>query len=128
MDDCAGTHDTGLERDIQIAAWQPVVAEALCRVAQGDDLGMGGRIVARDRRIEAASYDLAVLDHHGADRHLADGPAFSRQIERGLHEGIVRAGHSHSMVAGGLPEMSYTTRLIPRTSLMMRLETLASRP
>src|SRR5258708_4960198 len=30
------------------------------------------------------------------------------------------------MVAGGLPEMSYTTRLIPRTSLMMRLDTVAS--
>lgn len=35
--------------------------------------------------------------------------------------------HSHSMVAGGLPEMSYTTRLMPRTSLMMRFDTLASR-
>jgi hypothetical protein len=35
--------------------------------------------------------------------------------------------HSHSMVAGGLPEMSYTTRLMPRTSLMMRLETLPSK-
>lgn len=30
--------------------------------------------------------------------------------------------HSHSIVAGGLPEMSYTTRLIPRTSLMIRLD------
>ena len=36
------------------------------------------------------------------------------------------SNHSHSIVAGGLPEMSYTTRLIPRTSLMMRLETLPS--
>gem|GEM_PF-3693539 len=34
--------------------------------------------------------------------------------------------YSHSIVAGGLPEMSYTTRLMPRTSLMMRLETLPS--
>jgi hypothetical protein len=32
--------------------------------------------------------------------------------------------HSHSIVAGGLPLMSYTTRLMPRTSLMMRLLTL----
>lgn len=30
--------------------------------------------------------------------------------------------HSHSIVAGGLPEMSYTTRLIPRTSLMIRFD------
>lgn len=35
------------------------------------------------------------------------------------------AVHSHSIVAGGLPEMSYTTREMPRSSLMMRLETLA---
>jgi len=30
------------------------------------------------------------------------------------------SGHSHSIVAGGLPEMSYTTRDIPGTSLTMR--------
>ncbi len=35
--------------------------------------------------------------------------------------------HSHSIVAGGLPEMSYTTRLMPRISLMIRLDTLDSR-
>ncbi len=29
--------------------------------------------------------------------------------------------YSHSMVAGGLLEMSYTTRLTPATSLMIRL-------
>ena len=34
--------------------------------------------------------------------------------------------HSHSIVAGGLLETSYTTRLMPRTSLMMREETRAS--
>ena len=32
-----------------------------------------------------------------------------------------RARHSHSMVAGGLEEMSKHTRLMPRTSLMMRV-------
>ncbi len=34
------------------------------------------------------------------------------------------SSYSHSMVAGGLPEMSYTTREMPFTSLIMRLETL----
>lgn len=33
------------------------------------------------------------------------------------------AAYSHSMVAGGLPETSYTTREIPLISLMMRFET-----
>ena len=31
--------------------------------------------------------------------------------------------YSHSMVAGGLPEMSYTTREIPGTSLITRCAT-----
>ena len=34
--------------------------------------------------------------------------------------------HSHSIVAGGFPEMSYTTRFKPRTSLMMRFDTRPS--
>ena len=32
------------------------------------------------------------------------------------------SAYSHSIVAGGLLEMSYTTRFTPFTSLMMRLE------
>jgi hypothetical protein len=35
--------------------------------------------------------------------------------------------YSHSIVAGGFPLTSYTTRLNPRTSLMMRFETLPNR-
>ena len=31
--------------------------------------------------------------------------------------------HSHSIVAGGFPEMSYVTREMPGTSLMMRRDT-----
>ncbi|MEM5343791.1 GNAT family N-acetyltransferase [Paraburkholderia azotifigens] len=37
------------------------------------------------------------------------------------------SSYSHSIVAGGLPEISYTTRLIPRTSLMIRFDTWPSR-
>ncbi len=33
------------------------------------------------------------------------------------------AAYSHSMVAGGLPETSYTTREMPLISLMMRFDT-----
>ena len=36
------------------------------------------------------------------------------------------ANHSHSIVAGGLLLTSYVTRLMPRTSLMMRLLTFFS--
>jgi len=43
-----------------------------------------------------------------------------------INQVVSNKTHSHSMVAGGFPEMSYTTRLMPRTSLMMRLETFPS--
>ena len=35
--------------------------------------------------------------------------------------------YSHSIVAGGLPDMSYTTRLMPAISLIMRLDTLPNK-
>ena len=35
--------------------------------------------------------------------------------------------YSHSIVAGGLPLISYTTREMPFTSLMIRLETLPNK-
>ena len=38
--------------------------------------------------------------------------------------GLFQAGYSHSMVLGGLEEMSNTTRFTPLTSLMMREEIL----
>src|SRR3954451_14724924 len=39
----------------------------------------------------------------------------------------VDIGHSHSIVDGGFDEMSYTTRLMPRTSFTIRDEMRASR-
>ena len=45
----------------------------------------------------------------------------SARLACGLH-----AIHSHSIVLGGLDEMSKTTRLTPCTSLMIRLEIAAS--
>ena len=43
-----------------------------------------------------------------------------------IHAGLRRFdAHSHSIVAGGLLVMSYTTRLTPFTSLTMRLEAAA---
>lgn len=55
----------------------------------------------------------------------------SRKLEIKKAPGACASGalqsYSHSMVDGGLEEMSYTTRLTPFTSLMMRPEILASR-
>ena len=47
-------------------------------------------------------------------------PITRRRVAWQTHSG---PGHSHSIVAGGFPEMSYTTREIPGTSLMIRCVT-----
>jgi hypothetical protein len=48
--------------------------------------------------------------------------------EISAHVGLLLLrGYSHSIVLGGLEEMSSTTRLTPFTSLMMRLEIRASK-
>ncbi len=60
------------------------------------------------------------------DRRCSVSQRFgTRPIYPGSGE-VDLATYSHSIVAGGLPDTSYTTRLIPRTSLMMRFDTRAS--
>jgi glycosyltransferase involved in cell wall biosynthesis len=53
--------------------------------------------------------------------------ALPKRLSGGTPLPLWRARYSHSMVAGGLLEMSKQTRLTPLTSLMMRLESLSSR-
>ena len=116
---------------------------------------MGSRIALEIGRVEALADHVAIDHQHRTDRNLTgrfgtrgqlqraahevriapSGPSVSvaRRSAAGWHRRVRRRpprlhAHSHSIVAGGLPEMSYTTRLMPRTSLMMRLETLDSRP
>ncbi len=52
----------------------------------------------------------------------------AKNIINGIHfikqnQLVIKQPHSHSIVAGGLLDTSYVTRLIPRTSLMMREDT-----
>jgi len=133
MEDGPGAHRARLQGDEQLATRQAIVAEAACGIAQRGNFGMGSRIALADRAVEAPSDNLSGPDHDGADRHLPKAFCRARQGNGLAHEEFVAetgAGflaYSHSIVAGGLPEMSYTTRLMPRTSLMMRFDTLPSR-
>ena len=66
---------------------------------------MGGRIMGRDRSIPAfAQHGILPYDER-ADGHFPLGLGAGRELERAPHPGFVTA-HSHSIVAGGLPEMS----------------------
>ena len=124
-----GAHRTGLERDVQGGTGQTVVAEFRGRATQGDDLGVRRGVMTTNRPVPTLADDLAIQDHQRADRHFALVLGACGEPEGVLHvRQVLRAdvAHSHSMVAGGLPEMSYTTREMPRTSLMRRLEIVPS--
>lgn len=82
----AGTHDARLERDEEFATRQTIVAEYACGRAQSHDFGMRGRIVREDRLVEAGRNDCTILDHHGTDRHFAQGPGITRLVQRLPHE------------------------------------------
>ncbi|MNC89653.1 hypothetical protein D3C83_56240 [compost metagenome] len=73
---------------------------------------MSGRVMAGYRAVEAATDDLTIPDDHGADGHLPGGLRFFGKRQRLPHEILVvhpvrcRKRYSHSIVAGGLLEMS----------------------
>ncbi len=86
----------------------------------------GGSYVVEDRLF--AEYLATITDSAAPDsipksvgnRVLAEFRQKSRGPEMMHPE---RPTHSHSLVAGGFPEMSYTTREIPGTSLITRCTT-----
>ena len=86
------------------------VAQHPPRLAHGDDLGVGRGVMVGDVAVPALAQHLSVgTDQDGAYRDLIEfalGPV--RQREGVAHPLlVVQTGHhSHSIVAGGLPEMS----------------------
>ncbi len=81
----------------------------------------------RPRARRAFVYTSVPVASHGNTN-----PASIRTFIVKLNRTFARAGtdspeasHSHSMVAGGFDVMSYTTRLMPGTSLTMRVEMAA---
>src|SRR5206468_10375008 len=108
--DRPGAHSAGFERHVERAAFEPVVAERRRGFAQGLDLRVRGRVLARDRRIVAAPDDLSVLHYERADGHFTPLRRPRRDAQRLAHprsvEIRVHPPYSHSMVAGGLLETS----------------------
>src|SRR5690242_12519782 len=81
---------------------------------------MRRRIVRADRLVPTFADDFIAQHDKRAHGDFVGLFRVTRELQRAAHPGLV--AHSHSIVAGGLPEMSYTTREMPATSLMMRLE------
>ena len=67
----AAAHGAGLQRDIERAAIEPVVAQMLRRCAQRHDFRVCGGVVPQHRCVAARGNHLAILDHHRPHRHFA---------------------------------------------------------
>src|SRR5437867_5672374 len=71
-------HRARLDRDHDDRPGEPVVAEAVRRAPQREDLGVGGGVAQADRVVVRAPDDLVVDQDDSADRHLSFGPGVAR--------------------------------------------------
>jgi hypothetical protein len=127
-------HGAGFKGDIKGGIGEAVVFQPGTRRPQYDYFSMGGRIMAGDGLVVADGDTYVLFDQYGTDRHFSQCPGPVGLLQGLLHpvvidgvavrfKGIrqtVGAGilpeprngrqpvsaYSHSMVAGGLPEMS----------------------
>jgi len=81
-------HQTGLNRDAEDRAGQPIVADALRRSADRHHFRMRSRVTRRDRLIEPAANDLSSDSNDRPNRHLASAPSALGFLERGRHEPV----------------------------------------
>ena len=94
VEDRTGTHRARLDRHVEVAARQPVIAEGAAGVAQRRDLGMRRRIGTGDRRVAAAADDDAFLNDDSAHRNLATRARRARQRERLAHPVVLSCHQS----------------------------------
>ena len=101
----AYAHGAGFQRDIERATWESVISQLLRRGTQGYDLGMRAGIVCTNGLIMPGGYEFpAFIDKYCANRHFIFVSGEAGLGERLLHPGDI--AYSHSMVPGGLPEIS----------------------
>src|SRR6266536_4177464 len=97
MNDCTGTHCAGLQRDVKLAAVQPVVAQRACGVAHGHNLGVRCRIVCGDWLVPPAADDFAFVHYERADGDLACELGPLRQPQRLLHPKFICVALDHQL-------------------------------
>src|SRR5690606_36855307 len=93
--DGPGAHGAGLERDIEGQAGEAVVSQLRRRSAEGDDLGVGGRIMGADGAVATLGDDLAgrFNDDHAADGSLSRVRRRLRTGQGHVHEPLIMASH-----------------------------------
>ena len=80
------THDARLQRHVEIAISQPFRSESRRRRADGDQLGMPGRIFVAHSAVTSARHDRPVTNNDTAHRHLAARRRATGFLEGQLHE------------------------------------------
>ena len=84
--DRGGAHGAGLERDIEVAIGEPLAAELGAGGADGEQLGMRGRVAHGEGAVAGGCEHLAIgAHHHGADRHFAEVVGAHRLFEGKVH-------------------------------------------
>ena len=112
-------------RDVELAAEDRLDAGLLGRVVEVDRAEEVAVIRERDgRELQLLGLVDQLLELGGTVEQAVLGMNVQVDEFAMLHRA---PGHSHSIVEGGLDEMSKTTRLMPLTSLMIRLLIAPSR-
>ena len=73
MNDSSCTHRTRLDRYIQIAILETVVAEILACISERENLRMCGWIVGGNGLVSSPANDLTITYHNGPNRNLSGG-------------------------------------------------------
>ena len=95
----AAAHGAGLQRDIQRAVAQAVIAHGAGTCAQRVHFGMGGGVEAGQRRVAAGGDHLARAHQHCAHGHFAGCSSGLCLRQRQLHEGFVLGHRTTKLIA-----------------------------
>ncbi len=91
--DCAGTHRAGLDRYVEIAIEQTIVAHGFSGFAQCKYFGMRRWIAVEERPVAPRPIMLPIMHNDGADRDFAHHQRALRLAQRFLHPKLVGDGH-----------------------------------
>ena len=97
LDHGSGAHGTGLDGDVKRRARKPVIADGFGSFAQGNDLGVGARVVIADGAVSGARHDTAFDDDNRAYGNFVASGGGTGLVEGGEHElevAWLRRGHN----------------------------------
>lgn len=89
MDKCSGTHRAGLDGGEKFALPEPVVTHRFAGFPQSDNFSVGCGIAVLKIAIPPSSYDFAIADHNGSNRHLVYRQRSLRRSESLFHPEFV---------------------------------------